>query len=400
MATIGHTLAAARIAAGYTVADLSTRTRIRERVLKGIEAEDFVPCGGDFYARGHIRGICRALGLDPDPLLAEYERDHANKAKLAFVPLQRHPAAAPEAARAVAAARAARRSGDHAAAEPLRVGDEGEDPADVSERWGHFERRRHVERPVRGRVPKARKEQRQKRAQREGKAQQVGRARQEGEAPPGAVPAPRVGRHSAEGRARAAADAAAAGNGSAAASGAASGSAPVRAAGARTATRTTVRARRNPAEAVRRHWPWAVVGVILLLAVFVGVRAWQGWEGEIPLRSAVESGSVVGPVRDGGGTAEATVTDVPALEPPTEFTVGVAASDRTWLKVTDTDGTDLFTGFLLEGQSQEYVADDALTLRVGHAGALRVSVDGRDLGAAGSSGAVKEVTVDADGLTG
>ncbi|MFE3457564.1 helix-turn-helix domain-containing protein [Nocardiopsis aegyptia] len=389
MATIGHTLAAARIAAGYTVADLSTRTRIRERVLKGIEAEDFVPCGGDFYARGHIRGICRALGLDPDPLLAEYERDHAGKAKLAFVPIQRHPAAAPEAARAIAAARWTRGSDDDTAAGPLRVGDEGEDPTDGSERWGHFERRRHVDRPVRGNAPRGRAARKQ--------------------APRGGVPAQRVGRHSARDRERTTAAGAVAGAGAAAGNGhgtgRGNGAAPAKPARPRPGARTTARARRRPADAVRRHWPWAVVGVILVLAVFVGVRAWKGWEGEMPLRSAVESGSVVGPVeeggaaaRDGGGPAEASVADVPELEPP--FTVEVAASDRTWLKVTDAEGTDVFTGFLLEGQSREYVADDALTLRVGHAGALRVSVDGRDLGAAGSSGAVREVTVDADGFTG
>ena len=389
MATIGHTLAAARIAAGYTVADLSTRTRIRERVLKGIEAEDFVLCGGDFYARGHIRGICRALGLDPDPLLAEYERDHADQAKLAFVPIQRHPAAAPEAARAVAAARAARESDDDTMAGPLRVGDEGDDPADEVERWGHFERRRHVDGPVRGRAPR-------------------------GRAPRGAVPAPRVGRHTArnrdqnqkqdqdqdqnqhQNRERAAAVATTAGTGTRTASRRAAHPRPA----AGTNARTSARSRRYPAEAVRRHWPWAVIGVILVLAVFVGVRAWQGWEGELPLRSAVESGSVVGPAEKGGGASEATVSDVPALEPPTEFTVGITASDRSWLKVTDADGTDLFTGFLLAGESQEYTDDDALTVRVGHAGALRVSVDGRDLGPAGSSGAVREITVDADGFAG
>ncbi|MFD6949394.1 helix-turn-helix domain-containing protein, partial [Nocardiopsis sp. NPDC060348] len=107
MATIGQTLSAARVAAGHTVADLSARTRIRETVLMGIEQEDFVPCGGDFYARGHIRGICRALGLDPAPLLAEYDREHASGAIPAFVPPQRHPAATPEGIRAAAAARAA-----------------------------------------------------------------------------------------------------------------------------------------------------------------------------------------------------------------------------------------------------------------------------------------------------
>uniref|UniRef100_UPI00278C50D7 helix-turn-helix domain-containing protein n=1 Tax=Nocardiopsis sp. CC223A TaxID=3044051 RepID=UPI00278C50D7 len=79
MATIGHTLSAARVAAGFTVADLSARTRIREPVLRAIEEEDFVPCGGDFYARGHIRGLCRALRLDPVPLLEEFDREHAGR---------------------------------------------------------------------------------------------------------------------------------------------------------------------------------------------------------------------------------------------------------------------------------------------------------------------------------
>ena len=106
MATIGQTLSAARVAAGYTVADLSIRTRIREPVLTAIEQEDFFSCGGDFYARGHIRRVCRTLGLDPAPLLAEYDREHASRAIPAFVPPQRHPASVPEAARAAAAARA------------------------------------------------------------------------------------------------------------------------------------------------------------------------------------------------------------------------------------------------------------------------------------------------------
>jgi hypothetical protein len=349
MATIGHTLAAARIAAGYTVADLSTRTRIREPVLRAIEAEDFVPCGGDFYARGHIRGVCRALGLDPDPLLAEFDRDHANKTKPAFVPLQRHPSATPEAARAIAAARAAQRPDDDTMAGPLRFGDD--DPADGPERWGHFERRRRVERGVRGRPPRGR------------------------------VPAPRAGRRADEDRGRPAGQ----------------GRAPTRPEGR---GRPAPRAGLRPGERVRRHWPWAVVGVILVLAVFVGVRAWQGWEGEPPVRSAVESGSVVGPAGDGDrdGSAKASVADVPETAPPTKFTVGVAASDRTWLKVTGADGEDVFTGFLLAGQTQEYTTDGPLRLWVGRAGALRVSVDGKDLGPAGASGAVKEVTVDADGF--
>jgi cytoskeletal protein RodZ len=71
--TIGETLAKARRDAGLTVTQVSERTRIREAIIRGIERDDYSACGGDFYARGHIRSIARAVGADPVPLIAEYD---------------------------------------------------------------------------------------------------------------------------------------------------------------------------------------------------------------------------------------------------------------------------------------------------------------------------------------
>ncbi|MDT0302178.1 helix-turn-helix domain-containing protein [Streptomonospora wellingtoniae] len=79
MSTIGRTIAAARESVGYTLAELSTRTCIRRPVLTGIESDDFRLCGGDFYARGHIRALCRELGIDPAELLELYDREHAQE---------------------------------------------------------------------------------------------------------------------------------------------------------------------------------------------------------------------------------------------------------------------------------------------------------------------------------
>jgi hypothetical protein len=56
-----------------TVAQVSQRTRIRETIIRDIERDDFSSCGGDFYARGHIRAIARVVGIDPAPLIAEYD---------------------------------------------------------------------------------------------------------------------------------------------------------------------------------------------------------------------------------------------------------------------------------------------------------------------------------------
>ena len=75
--SIGDTLAEARRQAGLTVTQVSQQTRIRETIIRGIERGDFSACGGDFYARGHIRSIARVVGLDPDALIAEYDAAHS-----------------------------------------------------------------------------------------------------------------------------------------------------------------------------------------------------------------------------------------------------------------------------------------------------------------------------------
>jgi cytoskeletal protein RodZ len=71
--SIGATLAAARRHAGLTVGEVSDRTRVRDFIIEAIEQDDYAPCGGDFYARGHIRAIAGAVGTDPEPLIEEFD---------------------------------------------------------------------------------------------------------------------------------------------------------------------------------------------------------------------------------------------------------------------------------------------------------------------------------------
>jgi cytoskeletal protein RodZ len=74
--SIGDTLAEARRQAGLTITQVSRQTRIRESIIRAIEQGDFSACGGDFYARGHIRSIAGAVGVDPVPLIREYDEEH------------------------------------------------------------------------------------------------------------------------------------------------------------------------------------------------------------------------------------------------------------------------------------------------------------------------------------
>jgi len=75
---VGPELAAARTRLGLTVESLAERTRIRPHVIESIEVDDFGPCGGDFYARGHLRTLARVLGKDATPLLEAYEERYAD----------------------------------------------------------------------------------------------------------------------------------------------------------------------------------------------------------------------------------------------------------------------------------------------------------------------------------
>ncbi|WP_274563027.1 helix-turn-helix domain-containing protein [Streptomyces spiramyceticus] len=77
--SIGRVLQQARIDAGLTVDEVSASTRVRIPIVHAIEEDDFSRCGGDVYARGHIRTLARAVGIEPDGLVAQYDAAHGGR---------------------------------------------------------------------------------------------------------------------------------------------------------------------------------------------------------------------------------------------------------------------------------------------------------------------------------
>lgn len=73
--SVGRALQQARVDAKLTVDEISTSTRVRAPIVNAIEEDDFSRCGGEVYARGHVRTLARAVGLDPDELIAQYEEE-------------------------------------------------------------------------------------------------------------------------------------------------------------------------------------------------------------------------------------------------------------------------------------------------------------------------------------
>lgn len=75
---IGSRVKEARERLGLTVESVAERTTIQRPVITGIEDDDFGPCGGDFYARAHLRSLATTLGLAGDDLVASYDAHHAS----------------------------------------------------------------------------------------------------------------------------------------------------------------------------------------------------------------------------------------------------------------------------------------------------------------------------------
>lgn len=77
--SVGAALQKARIGAGLTVEEVSTTTRVRIPLVHAIEQDDFSRCGGDVYARGHIRALARAVSLDPQFLIDRFDAEHGGR---------------------------------------------------------------------------------------------------------------------------------------------------------------------------------------------------------------------------------------------------------------------------------------------------------------------------------
>ncbi|MEI7944871.1 MAG: helix-turn-helix domain-containing protein [Actinomycetes bacterium] len=70
--TVGAQIAQARIAAGLSLAEVAAKVRLRNSVLAAIESDNFHPCGGEVYARGHVRSIASVLGMNVDELMVDF----------------------------------------------------------------------------------------------------------------------------------------------------------------------------------------------------------------------------------------------------------------------------------------------------------------------------------------
>lgn len=234
--TIGGTLAKARQEAGLTVSQVSDRTRIRETVIQAIERDDYTLCGGNFYARGHIRSIARVTGIDPEPLIGEYDDAHGGS--------------------------------------------------------------------------------------------------------PQAIPAAQAFQPET----------------------------PVR-----------IRERRSP------NWSAAMAVALVLVVVYGVVRVAIGHEAHKAAQPAAAPATA-------RATPTPTHTASPKPAPRKDVTVRVKAKRASWLNVHDSKGKQLFSGVIKAGQIEEWTDKRRIRLLIGNGGGVRVTVNGKDIGAPGDGGQVIQLS--------
>lgn len=88
----------------------------------------------------------------------------------------------------------------------------------------------------------------------------------------------------------------------------------------------------------------------------------------------------------------------PSSPAPAPLHVVVAASGHSWVR-TVADGTTVFEGFVNVGDKQIWEAKRTLTVKVGNASAVDISLNGKSLGRLGASGQVYEHTFSAGPAT-
>lgn len=286
---LGHHLAEARHEAGLSIETLAQSTRIRGRLLREIEAGDLARCGGDVYARGHIRAIARVVKIDPEPLIREYL--------------------------AVSAA-------DSIQTAPMTI------PA----------RGKAQSRVIRPAAPAPRPKQ-----------QALAPARPAAYSPPLPARASEPARRGKLG------------------------------------TKDTIG--RAPKGA---NWTAAMLGVLLALVVFAGMQLY-GRHGKTAGAPAAQ------PVAP--STAARPAGPPPPPPAPTSIAFRISAVDApSWLSVVSSDGRKLYDSMLTAGSVQAFQDGHQLAVVVGNGAAVRIQLNGKDLGNAGGQGQVVRLTVKPTGV--
>jgi hypothetical protein len=130
--------------------------------------------------------------------------------------------------------------------------------------------------------------------------------------------------------------------------------------------------------------PVAVLGLALLAC-----SGFYGWWTRPP-RQQARTAVPARPI----SAAPAPRVEVSASQDPdnvNHVVLNLAATEKVWLSITNSEGKQIFSGVLQPSQTKTVAASDAAQMKVGNAGGIEVRLNGRDIGPLGGRGQVKTV---------
>jgi len=147
-------------------------------------------------------------------------------------------------------------------------------------------------------------------------------------------------------------------------------------------------------ESKRISWKVLAVGSAAALVLFAGAQMFFSND-DIGNDSEVIATASVTP------SEEAVESVAPSAAASPEITGGVnvelvASRGTTWLLATNENGEVLFSGQIRQGSSKSFNEATQVNLRVGNAGGVDISVNGKDVGSIGANREVVNLTYNAD----
>lgn len=79
--TLGEVIRQARENAGLSIDELAQIVNLRSRLLVAMEDDDFSQCGGDAYARGHLKNIAKATNSSASEFIVLFDANHSTDSR-------------------------------------------------------------------------------------------------------------------------------------------------------------------------------------------------------------------------------------------------------------------------------------------------------------------------------
>lgn len=146
-------------------------------------------------------------------------------------------------------------------------------------------------------------------------------------------------------------------------------------------------------EASNRYFSNRKIGVPVtaLVVALLACSGFYSWWTRPPRQAA----KAAAPARSAPrGSAPSSRVEVSATQDPNDanhVVLNLAATEKVWLSITNSEGKQIFSGILQPSQTKTLTASDAAEMKVGNAGGIEVRLNGKEIGPLGGRGQVKTV---------